>query len=120
MTRQKLEEMLANGSATIANAPKKNKYNATRVAIDGINFASKAEGDFYIQLKILQAAKKISHFFMQVPIHLPGGIKYVLDFLVVGMNGELTYFDRKGFRTPIFILKKKQVEALYPIKITEV
>jgi hypothetical protein len=35
-------------------------------------------------------------------------------------NLEVKIFDVKGFVTPIFRLKKKMVEALYPVKIIEV
>ena len=57
---------------------------------------------------------------MQVPFHLPGGVKYILDFLIFWANGEVTFVDVKGMKTAIYILKKKQVEDLYKIKIEEV
>jgi hypothetical protein len=58
-------------------------------------------------------------FLMQVPFRLPGKTKYLLDFLVFWKDGRQTFEDTKGKRTPMYIMKKKQVEALYPIRILE-
>jgi hypothetical protein len=38
---------------------------------------------------------------------------------VFWVNGVVTIEDVKGMKTPMYILKKKQVEAIYPITITE-
>lgn len=97
---------------------RKSKYNATPTEIDGIRFASKAEANYYANLKILQRAGEIKMFLMQVPFHLPGKIKYVLDFVVFHASGEVDYVDVKGMETQIFKIKRKLVEEFYPIKIT--
>ena len=34
-------------------------------------------------------------------------------------DGTITYEDVKGFKTEVYKLKKKLIETLYPIKITE-
>tara|TARA_Y100000034_G_scaffold91771_1_gene110747 strand:- start:404 stop:979 length:576 start_codon:yes stop_codon:yes gene_type:complete len=44
---------------------------------------------------------------------------YYLDFLLKN-NNEYTYVDTKGMKTPIYNLKKKTLDVLYGIKITEV
>jgi len=124
VTRQELEIMLARGGAKSHGEPsspkRKSKYNAERVEIDGIKFASKHEAEDYVKFKQLQAAGKILYFLMQVPFLLPGGIKYLCDFQIFWSDGRIEYFDSKGFKTDVFIIKKKQVEALYPVKITEI
>jgi len=98
----------------------KHKFKAVRCESDGFKFASKKERKRYLELKLLQKAGDVLFFQMQAPFHLPAGVKYVLDFQVYWTNGEITFEDVKGVRTPMYILKKKQVEALYPIKITEI
>ncbi|WPY01472.1 DUF1064 domain-containing protein (plasmid) [Candidatus Trichorickettsia mobilis] len=98
----------------------KHKFKAVRTEYNGFKFASKKEAKRYMELKALEQAGEVEFFFMQTPIHLPEGVKYVLDFQVYWANGEITFEDVKGFKTPIYELKKKQVEALYPIKITEI
>jgi hypothetical protein len=98
----------------------RHKFNAIRLEYDGIKFASKKECNRYKQLKQLQTSGEIAFFLRQVPFHLKGNVKYVCDFVVFWSNGSVTIEDVKGVRTPVYITKKKIVEATYPIKITEV
>ena len=44
---------------------------------------------------------------------------YRIDFVVFWSDGNVTFEDVKGVRTPQYITKKKMVEALYPIEIEE-
>ena len=87
---------------------------------DNITFSSKAEAKRYQQLKFLKGDGKVKFFLRQTPFHLPGGIKYLCDFFVFWQNGEITIEDVKGVRTQVYIMKKKQVEELYGVKITEI
>lgn len=96
------------------------KYNARKTVVDNIVFPSMREARRYSDLKNLKLAGLVSHFLRQVPFYLPGGVTYRLDFLVFWTDGNITYEDTKGFKTPLYIAKKKMVEDLYPIKITEV
>lgn len=58
------------------------------------------------------------HFWLrQVPIHLPGGTRYVLDFLVFLRDGHVDFVDVKGRETKEFRIKKREVEHHYPIKV---
>jgi hypothetical protein len=96
---------------------RKHKFNAKRTEKDGIKFSSKLEASFYSKLKLLQAAGEVLFFLRQLPFHLPGNTRYVLDYAVFYSNGDIEWIDVKGLSTPMFILKKKQVEDLYPIEI---
>ena len=95
------------------------KFKAIATEHEGIRFASKKEGQRSLDLKQLQSAGEIAFFLRQVPFHLPGNVKYVVDFAIFWACGEVTFEDVKGVRTPQYITKKKQVEALYPITIKE-
>lgn len=97
---------------------KPNKYNAKRTIVDGITFDSKKEADYYCKLKLLQKAGEVVKFEMQVPFTLFDGfkingksvmrpVKYILDFRVKYKNGDVKYFDTKGFMTPLAQLKLK-------------
>jgi len=88
--------------------------------VDGITFDSKAEAKRYRDLKILQAGGHVEMFLRQTIFHLPGNTKYTCDFFVFWANGKVTIEDVKGMRTAAYIRAKKQVEAAYPIKITEI
>lgn len=103
------------------------KYHAQPVTIDGVRFASKAEGRRYAELKLLEKAGEIEGLELQPKFPLiVRGVNvgtYIADFryrIVKGMSQSLTVVeDTKGVRTPVFILKKKLVRALYDIDITE-
>ena len=98
----------------------RNKFNAIKTVVDGITFASKAEAEYYRQLKNSQSIGTISYFLRQVPFTLPGGTRYIVDFMIVHRNGTISYVDVKGQTLASFVRSKKQVEALYPVEITVV
>lgn len=98
-------------------AKKKNKYNNAPVTIDNIRWPSKVHGDFYKYIKLRQQIKDIKYFLYEVPIRLPGKVKLIIDFMIFENDDTVEYIDIKGVLTPSFIIKKKLVEALYPIKI---
>lgn len=95
----------------------KHKFRAMRTERDGIKFPSKKEANYYDMLKILQKGGIVLFFLRQVPFHLPGNIKYTVDFQVFYTNGDIRFIDVKGYKTKDFIRNKKQVEALYPVII---
>ena len=95
----------------------KHKFNATRISCQSGHFASKLEHKYFIYLEWLKKAQLIAFFLRQVPFHLPGNIKYIVDFQVFWANGEVTFEDVKGFETKEFIMKKKLVESIYPLDI---
>jgi hypothetical protein len=95
----------------------KSKYKNIACYEDGIRFDSKLERQYYNKLKSQRDSGEISYFLLQVPFMLPGKIKYVCDFMVVDKENQISYIDVKGVETRVFINKKKQVEALYPVKI---
>lgn len=98
----------------------KHKFRAIPTELDGIKFASRKEAKRYIELRLLEKSGELLFFLRQVPFHLPANVKYVCDFLCFWKDETVTIEDVKGIKTPLYILKKKQVEATYPVKIMEV
>ncbi len=98
----------------------KHKFKAVRTECDGLKFASKKEAKRYKDLKYLDHTQEVVFFLTQVPLRLAASVKYVCDFVVFWSDGNVTFEDVKGMKTPMYKLKKKQVEALYPITITEI
>ena len=119
----------------------RNKYKAVKTTIDGIEFDSKREAKRYTELKILEKAGHITHLELQpeyqITINGVNICKYRADFryftvrandrtLLRNSKGELqtatmtgdkegqVVEDSKGFKTPIYRLKKRLVEASYP------
>lgn len=96
----------------------KHKYNASPQNVDGHRYDSKAELAYARKLDADKASGLLVQYLRQVPFHLPGGVKYVCDFLVFNSDGEVRFVDVKGMDTPASKIKRKQVEELYsPIKI---
>lgn len=98
----------------------KQKFNNIPTNVDGIRFSSKKEARYYQDLLLARRSGDLLYFLRQVPFHLPGGIKYIVDFAEFWKGQPVRYVDVKGFKTPIYRLKKKQVEALFPVQILEV
>lgn len=93
------------------------KFRAKPKKFDGLRFASKLEFDYYQNLNQLQSLGLVRFFLMQVPFHLPGSSRYVVDFQVFWSEGHVSFVDVKGVETEVFKLKKRQVEDLYPVEI---
>lgn len=98
----------------------RHKYHAISTEVDGHKFPSKSEGAYYAHLKLEQASGRLVFFLRQVPIHLPGGTKLVLDFVEFYANGEIHWRDVKGQILSDFRTKRREIQALYPFKIQTV
>lgn len=104
---------------------KSHKYNAVKTVIDSHSFPSKKEARRYQDLTLMCKAGEITGFHMQpkFPI-VVNGVKiceYRADFLYTDpKTHEVTIEDVKGFKTPLYKLKKKLVEAIYGIIVKEI
>lgn len=134
--RQKLAEVMR------MKAGQRSKYHAVPTVIDGIRFASKKEARRYGELRLLAKAGQVRSLILQpryglyVSPFLREGVAlgelikcgdYVGDFQYEesdrgygGVKWTKVVEDTKGFRTDVYKLKKKWVEALYGIVIREV
>ncbi len=95
----------------------KHKFNAKQTELDGIKFPSKLEASYYSTLRLRQKCGEVIFFLRQVPLHMIGGSKYVVDFVEFLADGTVKFIDCKGMDTPMSALKRKEIEAIYPIKI---
>jgi hypothetical protein len=85
----------------------RHKFNAVRTEVDGITFPSKAEARYYERLKARQMAGEVVGFLRQVPFHLPGGVRYIVDFLEFHTDGSVHFIDLKGVETSEFKTKMR-------------
>lgn len=101
------------------------KYGAKGTTVDGINFPSKKEADYYCELKLRKMAGDIKDFSLQPEFTLQEAftdsngvkhraIKYRADFLITYSDGTEEVVDVKGVRTAVYALKKKLFLARYP------
>jgi hypothetical protein len=81
-----------------------------------------AEAARYGALKIIQAAGLISELRLQVPYVITVNGKkicrYIADFVYIE-NGKEVVEDVKGMKTPVYNLKKKLMEAVHRVVISE-
>lgn len=104
------------------NLPKRAKYNNQKTIVNGIIFSSKREAKRYWELELLKRAGEISDLELQcklpVLINNKKVFTYVADF-VYTEEGIKIIEDCKGFRTAVYKIKKKAIEAYYGITIKE-
>lgn len=97
-----------------------NKYRNQPTIVDGIRFASKKEAKRYNELKLLKQSGDVIDFELQKSYKLAGRYRYVCDFLVKWKNGKEDVEDVKGFKTPVYKLKKAWMKDKYNIDIVEI
>lgn len=105
--------------------PKRHKYGVKRTERGGIVFDSLKEANRFSELKLLERGGVIKDLELQprydVVINGHKICWYQADFRYFDLEkGVQVVEDVKGMKTPVYRLKKKLVEALYPITITEV
>ena len=108
------------------NPEKKSKYSSAKTDVDGIRFDSKKEAEFYAELKLGEKAGEISHLRLQPRYLLQEAFKhegkhyreieYVADFEYIE-NGETVVVDVKGFKTAVYMLKRKLFLYRYGDKV---
>ena len=102
---------------------KRQKYGNQRVEIDGKKFDSKHEAEVYGELMLRRRAGELRVVLRQVSFDLPGGIRYVADFVTVDRDGRFEVLDAKSEATRknrVYINKKKQMLSEWGIKVKEV
>lgn len=131
------------------NRRKGNKYNNTKVVIDGQTFASRKEANRYYQLKLLEKSGAIKDLATQVKFVLipaqrepdiegkRGGIirgkiierelNYIADFCYTDVEtGRMIVEDIKGYKATntgayrVFSIKRKLMLYLLGIRVEEV
>jgi hypothetical protein len=106
---------------------KKQKYNNTKVEIDGIKFSSKKEANYYGVYMAMVHQGTISNLNLQVKYELIPKIDkqrpccYIADFVYEDKaTGKTIVVDAKGWRTEVYKIKKKLMKWVYNIDIVEV
>lgn len=125
---------------------KRSKYGNRKTVVNGIKFDSQKEARRYQELRLLERAGRISDLRLQVKFQLippqrapsfevyksgpnkgrrkPGKLlekecSYIADFVYI-KNGETVVEDAKGFKTDVYIIKRKLMLERYGIQIKDV
>ncbi len=93
-------------------------YNKPTV-IDGRRYSSKKEAKYAQDLSLAMKSGELLFYLWQAPFHLRSGLRYIVDFVEFWRDGTVRFVDIKGFKTTVYLMKKRLVEAEYPIEIIE-
>ena len=99
----------------------KSKYGNKKTEYKGMIFDSKKEANYCATLDLLKKASKeedrVVSYERQVPFQITLNekkiCKYYADFIVLYADGRKEIVDVKGYRTALYKLKKKLVEAQF-------
>ena len=102
-----------------------NTYSNKKVILDDIKFDSKKESNRYMELKILEKAGLIKELELQKEFELqPRFKKNGKTYRKISYKADFYYFDNhlgryivedtKGYRTQVYMIKKKMFEYKYP------
>jgi hypothetical protein len=100
------------------------KYNAQAVVdADGVRHASKKEARRWAELCLLQKAGVIRDLRRQVSFDFAyNGVKlcsYRADFVYTDGFGHAVVEDAKGYKPPMYLLKRKMMKAWYGVTVLE-
>lgn len=111
---------------------KVSKYKAKKTIVNGIEFDSKKEANRYATLLLLEKSGRIRDLKLQ-PVYelIPSFRKNNKTYRKTSYRADFEYFDTKlnkmvvedvkGFKTPVYLLKKKLFEYNYPdLEIEEI
>ena len=101
-----------------------NKFHAKKVTIDGIEFDSKRESQYYLLYKDMLNRGEIVNLELQprftlIPAYTNNAGKkvrpchYTADFLLTYPDGRQTVVEVKGFKTSDYMLRRKLFEWQY-------
>lgn len=102
---------------------RRSKYGNQRTEVDGDVYDSKHEAEIAKLLMHRGVSGEFKGVARQVPFFLPGGVKYVADFVVFFRGGSYQVFDAKSEATKknaVYRLKKRQMRECLGIEIQEV
>jgi hypothetical protein len=95
-----------------------NKFNARKTVYNGRTYDSRREAQYAAELDLLLKAGKIRSWEPQFPVPLFVNQtlvgKIVIDFRVEAADGTYEWHEVKGAETPLWRLKWKLSEAIYP------
>jgi hypothetical protein len=104
--------------------PARSKYGSRRTTVDGVTFDSAKEATRWGELVMMQKAGHISGLRRQVSYDLVvNGHKvatYRADFVYADASGLDVVEDVKGFRTPVYRLKRRLMLACHGADVREV
>lgn len=110
-------------AASAESQPRRQKYGNQKTESGGKRFDSKHEAKVYEELRLRCLAGEYTALGCQVAFYLPGGIKYIADFVAFLPDGSYVVIDAKSEATrkdKVYRLKKRLMKECRHIDIQEV
>lgn len=117
------QKMPAEASRKDAARGQGSKYGNQTTEKDGRQFDSKHEAAVYELLRLECLAGRHTGLACQAAFFLPGGVKYIADFVTLEADGTYTVYDAKSEATrkdKTYRLKRRQMKNCLGIEIQEV
>lgn len=102
---------------------KRSKYGNRRTEYAGRTFDSAHEAEIYRRLELRVRAGELRGVICQQAFALPGGVKYVADFVTLNADGTYSVMDAKSEATrrdKVYRIKRRQMRECLGIEILEV
>lgn len=109
------------GGGTESKRP--SKYGNKKAVVEGEAFDSRHEARMYERLRLEGLAGNHIGLARQVTFFLPGGVKYMADFVTLHKDGTYRVLDAKSEGTrknPVYRLKKRQMKNCLGVEIEEI
>jgi hypothetical protein len=113
---------LRTGTAPQEGGKRPRKYGNEPVEAEGQRFDSRHEARVYERLRLEGLAGAHIGLARQVTFFLPGGIRYIADFVTLHRDGGYRVIDAKSEGTrknPVYRLKKRQMKNCLGLDIEE-
>ena len=111
------------GRGSFGDATARRKYGNEPTERDGKRFDSRHEARVYDRLRVECIAGEHAGLARQVAFYLPGGVKYIADFVTLEKDGRYRVYDAKSEATrrdKVYRLKRRQMKECLGIEIQEV
>lgn len=121
-TGKKMPDLQLSAAGADPEKPTRSKYGNTPTEHDGKRFASTHEAQVYEILRLQCLNGEHLGLGCQVAFYLPGGVKYIADFVTLEPDGSFTVYDAKSEATrkdKVYRLKKRQMKECLGIQIVE-
>ncbi len=115
--------LFAGPDGELVAKPKRSKYGNRKATRGEEAFDSEHEAEVYDELVLQQKAGEIRGFTRQQVFLLPGGVKYIADFVVLHNDRSYCVVDAKSVATrkdKVYRIKKRQMRECLGLDIIEV
>lgn len=122
-TGKRAHELCAPGPHAKHAEEKRSKYGNHKTEYAGKRFDSVHEAEVYKELELRVRAGELRGVICQQAFALPGGVKYVADFVTLNADGTYSVMDAKSEATrrdKVYRIKRRQMRECLGIEILEV